>query len=106
MLRDLLSERLGVAVDEAVQLIVRRVGSGFAGRASTDELALALGALRPTAREMTSLILAQQVERALRELVTSGPRSVLLATRRRVRRLEREQGAQDEGRPYAYEEPA
>ncbi len=84
-LRDLLSERLAIAVDEAIKLIVERVGTGFAGRASADELATALGALRPVAREMTSLILAQQVERGLRELVHSGPMAVVHRARRRRR---------------------
>ena len=88
-LRDLLSDRLATAVDDAVRLIVERVGAGFAGRASADELEIALGALRPVAREMTSLILAQQVERALAELVVLGP----LAVRRAVRRRLREQTA-------------
>lgn len=81
----MLSERLAIAVDEAVKLIVQRVGSGFAGEASADELATALGALRPIAREMTGLILAQQVERALRELVHLGPVAMRRAARRRVR---------------------
>lgn len=84
-LRDLLSERLAKAVDEAVKLIVERVGAGFAGRASADELETALGALRPIAREMTGLILAQQVERALAELVHLGPAAVRRAARRRLR---------------------
>jgi DNA-binding transcriptional MerR regulator len=84
-LRDLLSERLAKAVDEAVKLIVERVGAGFAGRASADELATALGALRPVAREMTGLILAQHVERALAELVNLGPMAVRRAARKRLR---------------------
>ncbi len=84
-LRDLLSDRLATAVDEAVKLIVERVGAGFAGRASADELETALGALRPVAREMTGLILAQQVERALAELVHLGPVAVRRAARRRLR---------------------
>ena len=64
-LRDLLRRRLAKAVDDAVKLIVERTGAGFAGDATPDELATALGALRPIARETTSLILAQEVERAL-----------------------------------------
>lgn len=85
LLRDLLSERLALAVDDAIKLIVERVGTGFAGRASAGELDVALGALRPIAREMTSLILAQQVERGLRDLVQLGPREVARRTRRRRR---------------------
>ena len=68
-LRDLLRQRLAKAVDDAVKLMVERTGAGFAGGASPEEVATALGALRPIARETTSLILAQEVERALRELV-------------------------------------
>ncbi len=73
-MRDLLSRRLAKAVDDTVKLLVERAGAGFAGGGSPEELATALGALRPIARETTSLILAQEVERALRRLVESGPR--------------------------------
>jgi len=72
-LRDLLRRRLAKAVDDAVKMLVERTGAGFAGNASAEELATAIGALRPIARETTSLILAQEVERALRELVGQGP---------------------------------
>ncbi|MDQ1521690.1 MAG: hypothetical protein QOI55_2763 [Actinomycetota bacterium] len=72
-LRDLLRRRLSTAVDDAVKLLVERAGAGFAGSATPEELATALGALRPVARETTSLILAQEVERALRQLVDAGP---------------------------------
>lgn len=96
-LRDLLNERLAFAVDEAVKLIVDRVGAGFAGRGGAGELATALGALRPVAREMTSLILAQQVERALRELVHLGPVAVRRAARRRLK----EQRQREEPLPEA-----
>ncbi len=81
-LRDLLRRRLAKAVDDAVKLLVQRTGAGFAGRASTSEVATAIGALRPIARETTSLILAQEVERALRELVDAGPAALAKATRR------------------------
>jgi len=72
-IRDLLRGRLSKAVEDTVKLLVDRAGSGFAGAASAEELATALGALRPIAREMSSLILAQEVERALHELVESRP---------------------------------
>ncbi|HEX4492135.1 MAG TPA: MerR family transcriptional regulator [Acidimicrobiia bacterium] len=72
-LRDLLRRRLAKAVDDAVKLVVERTGAGFAGAASPREVATALGVLRPIARETTSLILAQEVERALRELAGAGP---------------------------------
>lgn len=103
-LRDLLNERLEHTVDEAVTLIVDRVGAGFAGRGRAGELATALGALRPVAREMTSLILAQQVERALRELVHVGPVAVRRAARRRARaQRQREDQGRGTGDPVAVE---
>lgn len=72
-MRDLLRSRLSKAVDESVKLLVDHLGAGFAGAASPEELATALGTLRPAARETTSLILAQEVERALRDLVERRP---------------------------------
>jgi DNA-binding transcriptional MerR regulator len=75
-MRDLLRRRLARAVDDTVSLIVERIGAGFAGGASAEELATAVDALRPVAREMTSVILAQEVERALADLVQNGPGSV------------------------------
>lgn len=80
-LRDLLRRRLAKGVDDAVKLLVERTGAGFAGRASPEELATAIGALRPIARETTSVILAQEVERALASLVETGPQT--LGQRRR-----------------------
>ena len=79
-LRDLLRRRLSKTVDDAVKLMVERTGAGFAGGASAEEVATALGALRPIARETTSLILAQEVERALRDLVGAGPAALERAT--------------------------
>ena len=78
-IRDLLRRRLARAVDDTVKLLVERAGAGFAGSASPDELATALGALRPIAREMSSLILAQEVERALADLSHSRPRTLTTA---------------------------
>jgi len=80
-LRDLLRRRLAKVVDDAVKLFVERTGAGFAGRATPDELATAVGALRPIARETTGLILAQEVERALRQLVDAGPAAIERAMR-------------------------
>ena len=79
-MRDLLRQRLAKAVDDAVKLLVERAGAGFAGGASPEEVATAIGALRPIARETTSLILAQEVERALRELIGAGPAALERAT--------------------------
>jgi len=75
-MRDLLRRRLAKAVDDTVKLLVERAGAGFAGAGTPGELATALGALRPIARETSSVILAQEVERALAALVDAGPRSV------------------------------
>ncbi|MBK9181154.1 MAG: MerR family transcriptional regulator [Acidimicrobiales bacterium] len=81
-LRDLLDRRLAQAVDAAVALLVARTGTGFAGNATPAELTTALAALRPAARDMTSLLVAHQVERALRRLVESGPAAMRQARRR------------------------
>jgi DNA-binding transcriptional MerR regulator len=81
-LRDMLRRRLSKVVDDAVKLLIERAGTGFAGNATPEELATAIGALRPVARETTSLILAQEVERALRQLVDAGP-AAIDRTRRR-----------------------
>ena len=81
-LRDLLRRRLAKAVDDAVKLLVERTGAGFAGTATPAELATAVGALRPIARETTSVILAQEVERALRQLAESGPAAMARARHR------------------------
>ncbi len=80
-LRDLLRRRLAKTVDDAIKLLVERTGAGFAGNATAAELATAVGALRPIARETTSLILAQEVERALRQLVDGGPAALVRARR-------------------------
>jgi DNA-binding transcriptional MerR regulator len=80
-MRDLLRRRLAKAVDDTVKLLVERTGAGFAGTATPAELATALGALRPIARETTSLILAQEVERALRQLAEGGPTALVRAQR-------------------------
>ena len=81
-IRDLLRRRLARAVDDTVKLLVDRAGAGFAGTATPDELETALGALRPIAREMSSLIVAQEVERALAELLHSRPRTLTKARHR------------------------
>lgn len=72
-LRDLFRRRLAKAVDDTVKLILDRRGRGFAGGSSAEELEVALGALRSAAREISGVILAQEVERALAALVESGP---------------------------------
>ena len=81
-LRDLLRRRLAKVVDDAIKLFVEHTGAGFAGNATPEELATAVGALRPIARETTGLILAQEVERALRQLVDAGPAAIERAIKR------------------------
>ena len=81
-MRDLLRRRVAKAVEDMVKLLVDRVGTGFAGAASLDEVTTAVDALRPVAREMTSVILAQEVERALTGLVNAGPKSLLRSSHR------------------------
>lgn len=73
---ELLRRRLARAVDDLITLFVERTGAGFAGRASTDELATALATLRPIAREAAGIILAHEVERGLRGLLDRGPTAV------------------------------
>lgn len=80
--RDLLRRRLSKAVDDTVDLLVARSGAGFAGGGSPGELATALGALRPVTREMSGVILAHEVERALAVLVERGPRRLAQGRRR------------------------
>jgi DNA-binding transcriptional MerR regulator len=72
LIRDLLRRRLARVVADTVKLLVDRAGSGFAGSGTHEELATALGALRPIARETSSVILAQEVEIALAKLMQSG----------------------------------
>lgn len=71
-IRDLLRRRLAKVVNDTVKLLVERSGSGFAGSGSPEELATALGALRPVTRETTGVILGQEVELALAKLMQSG----------------------------------
>jgi DNA-binding transcriptional MerR regulator len=80
--RDLLRRRLAKAVDDTVKLLVERTGAGFAGGASPEEIEAAVGALRPVAREMSSIVLAQEVERALADLVGDGPKRLSRSRRR------------------------
>ncbi len=72
LIRDLLRRRLSRVVADTVKLLVERAGAGFAGDATPDELATALGALRPIARETSGVILAQEVELALAKLMQTG----------------------------------
>jgi len=73
---ELLRRRLARAVDDLIELFVDRTGTGFAGQASTDELATALASLRPIAREAAGIILAHEIERGLRQLLEAGPAGI------------------------------
>jgi DNA-binding transcriptional MerR regulator len=70
--RDLLRRRIARAADDAIALFADRAGAGFAGRATQEELTRAVEALRPIAREAAGVILAQEVERALRQFLAAG----------------------------------
>jgi hypothetical protein len=86
---DLLRRRLARAVDDLIVLFAGRTGAGFGGRASTEELAISLHALRPIAREAAGIILAHEVERGLQGLLQAGPTFVRHRSQRSNRRRRR-----------------
>ena len=67
---NLLRRRLSRAADDLVRLFQEETGKSFAGTGRPAELASALDALRPIAQDAARLILAQELERALRNLAT------------------------------------
>ena len=67
---NLLRRRLSRAADDLVRLFQEETGKSFAGKGRPAELASALDALRPIAQDAARLILAQELERALRNLAT------------------------------------
>lgn len=71
---DLLRRRLAKAADDLVKLFEAETGRSFAGKGAPDEVATALDALRPVALDAAGLILAQELERALRRLAATGTR--------------------------------
>jgi DNA-binding transcriptional MerR regulator len=71
---DLLRRRLAKAADDLVKLFEAETGRSFAGEGASEEVAAALDALRPVAIDAAGLILAQELERALRHLATRGTR--------------------------------
>jgi hypothetical protein len=71
---DLLRRRLAKAADDLVKLFEAETGRSFAGEGASAEVAAALDALRPVAIDAAGLILAQELERALRQLATRGTR--------------------------------
>jgi DNA-binding transcriptional MerR regulator len=74
---DILRKRLAKAADELVSLFAGAVEDGTVARA-TDEWAEAIKVLRPIAREAAGLILAQELERSVRQWMDAGgtPRKV------------------------------
>ena len=71
---NLLRRRLAQAADDLVKLFDAETGRSFAGEGAPEEVAAALDALRPVAIDAAGLILAQELERALRHLATTGTR--------------------------------
>ena len=68
----LLRRRLAKAADDLVKLFESETGRSFAGKGRPEELATALDALRPIAQDAAQLILAQELERSLRNLAGKG----------------------------------
>lgn len=68
----LLRRRLSKAADDLVRLFESETGKSFAGKGRPAEIATALDALRPIAQDAAQLILAQELERALRHLASKG----------------------------------
>jgi hypothetical protein len=69
---ELLRRRLARAADDLVKLFETETGLSFAGRGGPDEISAALDAVRPVALDAAGLILAQELERALRKLAATG----------------------------------
>jgi DNA-binding transcriptional MerR regulator len=74
---DVLRKRLSKAADELVSLFAGAVDDGMVAQA-TDEWAEAIKVVRPIAREAAGLILAQELERSVRQWMDAGgtPREV------------------------------
>lgn len=70
----LLRRRLAKAAEDLVALFEGETGRSFAGSGTPDEIARALDTVRPIALDAAALILAQEMERALRHLAATGPR--------------------------------
>jgi DNA-binding transcriptional MerR regulator len=71
---ELLRRRLAKAADDLVKLFESETGRSFAGKGTPEEIATALDALRPIALDAARLILAQELERSLRQLASRGAR--------------------------------
>jgi len=82
-MRDLLRRRLAKAVDDTVELLVKRAGTGFADGATAEEVAVALEALRPAAADTVNVLLGHEVDRALAHLAETGVHATRRSSRRR-----------------------
>ena len=80
-IRNVLRKRVAKAVDETVSYLVDEWKADFGSESGRARLLDTLGTLRPVAGEMTALILAQEVERALGDLVTSRAADLTRANR-------------------------
>jgi DNA-binding transcriptional MerR regulator len=69
---ELLRRRLARAADDLVKLFETETGRSFAGGGAPEEISAALDAVRPVALDAAGLILAQELERALRKLAATG----------------------------------
>ena len=67
----LLRQSLSQAADRLVAHFIAQVGKGFGGQGSADDVARGLDALRPLGTEAVQVIFAQEIERAISELVPS-----------------------------------
>lgn len=71
---ELLRRRIARAADDLVKLFEAETGRSFAGQGAPEEIATALEAVRPVALDASGLILAQELERAMRKLAATGTR--------------------------------
>lgn len=71
---ELLRRRLARAADDLVKLFEAETGRSFAGRGAPEEVAAALDVVRPVALDAAGLIFAQELERTLRRLASTGTR--------------------------------
>jgi DNA-binding transcriptional MerR regulator len=69
----ILRARLAEAADDLVVLFAGETGRSFAGQGTPEDVAVALGAVRPIALDAAGLLLAHEMERALAELAETVP---------------------------------
>ncbi len=69
---EIIRRRMGRLADELVDFFVERAGAGFGGAGEPEGIASSFVALRPQGMRAVQLFFAQEMERALRELVERG----------------------------------